>query len=527
MMERSPQASGPVSQSAHDNQNCKICNEKLSEGQECMILSECNHVFHDQCIETYLSHSAECPNCKRPCILSELKKINIQNKSLAFEKAKGARGKPRGAMAKHPNTRSHSKNLFSESSQNTFTEFALNNENETEISLTPGRGKSPTNMPQHVIGYRTSNTQQGIDYNQINQIIENTVSRLLANLNLVPDSTSHNRQNYHQTESPTQHPILDQNNNMRRDNRPPSNIPSAFPNPQANFNSSFEENFAVRPDRITSIIQNWNIKYDGSVQGISVDEFLYRVGVLTKEHFNNDFSLICKNLHILLTGRAREWYWRYHRQVETLSWKEFCEALKYQFKDFKSSFDIYEELRNRKMKPQESFEMFYDSVCKILDRLEKPIQESELVEILSHNLRPEIRHELLYVPVYSIAHLRKLVQMRENLLGDDYYRKNALIRNTGYTGVRKQVAEVEYTEDTTHIDMSLPLGNSVDAIQQHIKCWNCDQVGHYWEDCLEERKVFCYGCGEKNSYKPQCVKCSSKRRISKNFQALNPPPKHP
>lgn len=151
------------------------------------------------------------------------------------------------------------------------------------------------------------------------------------------------------------------------------------------------------------MIQNWNLKFDGSCNGITVDEFLYRVRCLTEENFNNDFSLVCKNLHILLTGKARDWYWRYHKQVRNIDWKEFCLALKYQFKEFKTSFDIQEEVPNRKMKPNETFETFFEAVSAMLDKLETPIPESELIEILTKNLRPEIRHELLYVPVYSIA----------------------------------------------------------------------------------------------------------------------------
>lgn len=58
----------------------------------------------------------------------------------------------------------------------------------------------------------------------------------------------------------------------------------------------------------------------------------------------------------------------------------------------------------------------------IHDRLPTQMSELELIEILTRNLRPEIRQELLYIPVNSLAHLRKLVHMRENFLNDDYVR---------------------------------------------------------------------------------------------------------
>lgn len=127
----------------------------------------------------------------------------------------------------------------------------------------------------------------------------------------------------------------------------------------------------MHADKITSVIQNWNLKFDGSSTGLHVEEFLYRIRSLTKENFNGDFSLICKNLHILLIGKAREWYWRYHKQVHTIQWEEFCDAIRSQYKEYKSSFDIREEVRNRKQKAGENFDSFFESILSIMDRSNK------------------------------------------------------------------------------------------------------------------------------------------------------------
>lgn len=39
------------------------------------------------------------------------------------------------------------------------------------------------------------------------------------------------------------------------------------------------------------------------------------------------------------------------------------------------------------------------------------------------------------------------------------------------------------------------------------RCWNWDEIGHGWDMCLKERKVFCYDSRAKNIYKPQCPGC--------------------
>lgn len=230
-------------------------------------------------------------------------------------------------------------------------------------------------------------------------------------------------------------------------------------------------------------------------------------------------------MHILLTGRAREWFWRYRKQVDFIDWKEFCQALKYQYGEVKSTFDIHEDIRNCKMKANENFETFYDSVCILLDKLSNPIPEKDLVEILLRNLRLEIRHELLYVHIFSIAHLRKLVQMRENLLENDYFRKNIPPKYFPAYQTRRQVAEVEGSSELYNGEPKCDAEMSVDAIQKSLntfKCWNCDQSGHQWEDCLETRNIFCYGCGMKNTYKPQCTRCADKKIIlAKNLMASN------
>lgn len=61
---------------------------------------------------------------------------------------------------------------------------------------------------------------------------------------------------------------------------------------------------------------------------------------------------------------------------------------------------------------------------------------------------------------------------------------------------------------------------AVDALQLQpgravYRCYNCDEEGHTYHDCqVATRNVFCYGCGAKGIYRPQCQRCAvnSKRR---------------
>lgn len=516
---------------------CASCNEELEpQVQECCILETCQHVFHRSCIEEELSNSSQCALCKTACELANLKKYPILNiesteistQTAAIKKSRPAyRGKGRGSATNRPTTRSLGRTLFSEN-PNTSMDFEFPSNNLTDVrenvQVQSNQNNSYLNSPQPV---QTSqypnninqnpNTQESnianpinIDYAKINQMIAANLMNMLQNLNIGT--------------------LMPNTNN----NQPPRiNTSQNYP-PQTNMNIS-NTNFQnrnsenstplLRSDRVTFIIQNWNLQFDASNNGLSVDEFLYRIRTLTKEHLNNDFSHICKNLPLILSGKAKEWYWRYHKTVDSIQWNEFCGALRAQFKDLRSDYDLMEAIRSRKMRTNESFDSFYDSICSIADRLRHPIPEEEMVEILIRNLRTDIRHELLYVPIFTLSHLRKLVQMRENLLNDESFKKN-LCQKPSYTNVvshnRKNVAEVQYDESS-----DIPLDGCIDALKKDpssIKCWNCDEIGHYWDDCLKDRTVFCYGCGSKNVYKPQCLKCNSRKHVTQSKNCLNPHP---
>ena len=122
--------------------------------------------------------------------------------------------------------------------------------------------------------------------------------------------------------------------------------------------------------------------------------------------------------------------------------------------------------------------MFYEAVSSIMDRIQIPLSDSELIETLTRNLRPEIRHDLLYVNIDSIPHLRQLVQMRETFLNDDYIRRNLNTRTTpGFTN-RRQVSELD-------VEPNLNINDQVDAVgktESSPRCWNYNCYGHFWED---------------------------------------------
>ncbi|XP_050236921.1 RING-H2 finger protein ATL66-like [Mercurialis annua] len=46
---------------------CVICLEDFEEGDECRILTRCNHIYHKACVDRWILNDAHCPIC-RECV---------------------------------------------------------------------------------------------------------------------------------------------------------------------------------------------------------------------------------------------------------------------------------------------------------------------------------------------------------------------------------------------------------------------------------------------------------------------------
>ena len=149
-----------------------------------------------------------------------------------------------------------------------------------------------------------------------------------------------------------------------------------------------------------------------------------------------------------------------------------------------------------------------------MDRLQHPLREETIIEILRRNLRPEIRHEILNLKLDSVSRLREVCRRREGFL-DSVRNEHAYQRAVPF---RKHVAEIlEEAEDAAEFS---GVEEEAEIGAMALVCWNCRKEGHRYQDCGEKRKIFCYGCGARISYKPSCVKCQKTARGAHYF--VNP-----
>ncbi|XP_059223108.1 uncharacterized protein LOC131996926 [Stomoxys calcitrans] len=213
-LERTPPPAGasasdpPVDSSVVEPSACQVCHITMTEGLECLILNECSHPFHRQCIEEYLSNASECPVCKKPCQLSELRVLKIVHRSVPPFKG-SQRGKGRGAMPRHYQTRSTTREFQDTQYQqlNRSLDFP-STPDRSNLQTNPSRGISPArglsqpaavhSVQIHAASAHTAPMQSApihtapvlVDYSRIDQLIETNLSRMLQNMNFAPPANA-------------------------------------------------------------------------------------------------------------------------------------------------------------------------------------------------------------------------------------------------------------------------------------------------------------------------------------------------
>lgn len=502
---------------------CTICRESFSERDD-VLVTACSHRFHRNCLLSWLKRNSSCPQCRTACTSKDFH----QNTGTRTRSRTAFQENPSGSSRNEPTTgekglqQQQSEGAASMPAANTDTahggEPSNGSDNETRIR----------NLVSAVISARQASMFDDLE-NRVTQIIENrlenTMASILERLNLNPSQPAQAGNSI----SPAA--------NISASNPPPNGSTPTWPrdipplpnNSNLNFHNQIDQlrfsDLSSVPNigRVAQLINSWDMKFDGTSR-LSVDSFLSRIELQVIDALGGNFNLLCEHAQCLFTNEAKDWYWRYRRSVPRVTWPSLCEALRTNFQQHKSDFDIKESIRARKQGQNECFDDFRNAILKIAESLQTPLSERELVETMQRNLRPVIRQQLLFVPVNSLAELRKLC-IRGESLANEIAKSHCPAPTTNLRQPpRRQINEVQDDSDLNHDVATYSEFAEVDAVAKQkpkLKsgCWNCNKEGHRYFDCLEERTVFCYGCGAPNVYRPKCSTCSQgNSKMSEEFR---------
>lgn len=280
---------------------------------------------------------------------------------------------------------------------------------------------------------------------------------------------------------------------------------------------------------LTHTLSKWTVKFGGGAKDLAVDEFFFRVeNLAAADHVHAD-SLVL-GLHVLLTGNASDFYWVQRRKYPNHSWAALKRAMIAHFAKQETDLEIRKLIMERRQVATEGFGDFCLAVECLAARLTRPMDDIELVEILRQNMSDRLQTCLLLHHTPNVDSLKASCRKFERLWAtQSQFSKartfNRRMAELGFDDGPAQVSEIEGGDDLCVRESPAvngsrvnSLGYEVSALSQakppnrseYLICWNCDDIGHSFMDCSStDRKIFCYGCGAKNVYKPTCKKCSA------------------
>lgn len=167
-------------------------------------------------------------------------------------------------------------------------------------------------------------------------------------------------------------------------------------------------------------LDRWNIKFDGTSKGMTVESFLFRIERMS-ERCGVTYGQLFTDFHCLVTGSAARWFWQVledHAGDDDFGYIELKRELLSQFESSRSDYELIREMIDRKQNVGESFDDFYAEIHDISFRLKKKIPEKELVGIVRENLRPNLASLTFSSRIESLADLRKECRRAEKLIKD-------------------------------------------------------------------------------------------------------------
>lgn len=358
--------------------------------------------------------------------------------------------------------------------------------------------------------------------------------------------------NYQQSQVPNSHNLPNQ---YHREDADPRDCVPAYRGPNngapihpldQNFQNQYQprpihldQNNAARPTFRKSVpVNQWRISFNGEGRGMHLFDFLSQVKMYQRSEMISDDELLRAMTH-LLSGRAAQWYESVHETIFT--WNDLVEALKAEYLPYNYSFTLFNDICNRRQKPNESFGEYFTHLKSLFKWLGMELSESHKVHIVQKNLLPKYSS----IAMLGIRNLQGLAEACRRIddaaAASGRSSSNLPFENPLHYGGNTR-SQYQRHNNVSEIDAepvsegmcegevcALRRGGPRTSGEQKKggKCYNCNKEGHGFRLCsIPQEGVFCYSCGVRNVTTKNCSRCAhtgnENRDLSK--QAVQPNP---
>lgn len=276
-----------------------------------------------------------------------------------------------------------------------------------------------------------------------------------------------------------------------------SNTPFLTNNrPSENYNRTFSSGDS------NVKLEKWRISYDGTG---SVSDFLFKVETLRNRSRCSDEHLLA-NFHVLVGGRAEKWYWLFMKQNRNITYSALRLALTKEFGHLETDHELLMKLSSRKQQHKEDYVDFHSSIVTLNLRLQNPLPDSTLMDIIKRNLNSNLRFLLFNINATDLNEFRDQARKAEKFIRETKFSNPSTVQTRNIDELDVTFEDEEKSKDIDPQLEAIKILNRKGKFDYSgIQCWNCMSFGHSYIYCPDEiKKPFCFKCGLKGILTPKC-----------------------
>jgi hypothetical protein len=278
-----------------------------------------------------------------------------------------------------------------------------------------------------------------------------------------------------------------------------SDTSNEYEEPQAPTSNEKDESKVVYIKEKPINLNSLNLKFDGTT---CVRVFIERLEELRQAR-NISEDHILSAFSDLLDNSALHWFRSNKDTIDT--YKQLIKCLKNDFDIPDLDYKLRSEIRQRTQAKNETIVVYLSTMQGMFSRLTHALSDSEQLEILMHNIRPEYMKELALHNIPTIDKLKF------------YCKQLELARSRADQFIEPNFNNFRITSDLHNKSTLKLVGKQISALDKPTssryldkKCFRCNQNTHFTNQC-KSRELVCFKCGKKGVKRSDCENCQDSK----------------